>query len=130
HLQFVIVLAAFLPAVWMLLRPVTGAVALALGVGLVAVSPAVQARVLFDPWDVTVAAMLVAGALALGIWIVHGQADTAALAALFLAAALATKIEATAFVLPLLVIAAAAILVRRERERLRGLGLVVAGVVA
>ena len=96
HVQYAFVLIAFITAMWVLLRPHVSAPVLTVGLCAVAVSPALQVRTLYDPWDMMVAALWVAGAVAACIWLGGGGRVMLALSALFLAGSLATKVEAEA----------------------------------
>ena len=96
HVQYVIVLTAFVVTVWALLRPHANPVLLTGGAVAVMASPAVQARVLADPWDVMAASFWVIGALLAGLWYADDDRTHLALAVVFLTAALETKLEALA----------------------------------
>jgi len=119
HVQYVIALAAFVITVWALLRPHANPLLLTGGAVAVMASPAVQARVLADPWDVMTASFWVAGALLAGLWYRDGDRTTLALAVLFLTAALETKLEAIANTLILFALIALALALRRQWPRLR-----------
>jgi hypothetical protein len=119
HVQYVIVLAAFVVTVWALLRPYANPLLLTGGAVAVMASPAVQARVLADPWDVMTASFWVIGALLSGLWYSDGDRTRLALAVVLLTAALATKFEALANTLILFALLAVALALRRRWPSLR-----------
>ncbi len=119
HVQYVIVLAAFVVTVWALLRPHANPLLLTGGAVAVMASPAVQARVLADPWDVMAASFWVIGALLAGLWYADDDRTHLALAVVFLTAALETKLEALANTLILFALVALGLALRRRWPSLR-----------
>lgn len=101
---------------WHVLRPYVGAWPLTAGLSLVLWMPAARDQGLSGLADVPLACLFVSAAVLFG-------GGELALGSVFAAAALATKRDAIAFVAVLYIVAFAAVLVRRERERLRPLAI-------
>jgi hypothetical protein len=123
HLQYALALAAFAVTVWALLHAHADPVLRTAGAVAVLASPAVEERVLRDPWDVMTACFWVCGALLVGLWYEDGDRRRLALAVLFVAAALETKLEALSNTLILLTLVGLLLVVARQWPRLRELAL-------
>jgi hypothetical protein len=128
HLQFVMLLAAFLATAWSLLRPRADPALLTAALCLLAVAPGLHTQVLAAYADVPEACLWVAAVLALARWLWDGRGDLLALSAVFAAGALATKQEGLVLDGALLAVAAAVLLLAHERSRLGKLALVTAAV--
>jgi hypothetical protein len=130
HVQYALILIAFIAAMWVLLRPHVSAPVLTVGLSAVAVSPAVQVHTLYDPWDMMVAALWVAGAVAACIWLGGGGRVMLALSAVFLAGALGAKVEAEANTAVLFILVIVYLLWRRRFGDLRDGAVAAAAVIA
>jgi uncharacterized membrane protein YecN with MAPEG domain len=129
HVQFVIVMAAFLATAWSLLRPRADPALLTAALCLLVVAPGLHTQVLAAYADVPEACLWVAAVLALARWLRDGRGDLLALSAVFAAGALAIKQEGLVLDGALLAVATAALLLAHERSRLGVLALA-AGAVA
>ena len=140
HLQFVVVLAAFMATAWSLLRPRADAALLAGALCLLVAAPSLHTQVLAAYADVPLACLWVAAAVAIGLWLWDGRGDLLALGGLFAAGALAIKQEGIVLDVALFAVAAV-VLVAAARAgapappcarglRRRGHGRPVAGVCA
>jgi hypothetical protein len=101
---------------WRVLRPHVGAWPLTAGLSLVLWMPAARDQALSGLADLPLACLFASAALLFG-------GGELALGSVFAAAALATKRDAIAFVAVLYAVSFAAVLVRRERERLAPLAI-------
>ena len=126
-LLFVAFLAGLTSVAWTLLRPVVPVWTLTAGLSLLLWMPAARDQTLSQNADVPLACLWVAAVLLLGHWLATADPRTLALAALFSAAALAVKREGAIYSIVLWTVAAGALLVRREGERV--VPLAVAGAV-
>jgi hypothetical protein len=122
HLQFVLLLCAFVATVWSLLRPHVDPLLLGACLCLLLVSPALHMQLLGAYADMPVACFWAAAALALALWLAGGPADRLALAASFAAGALAVKQEGILFDAALFGIAGLALALARSRRRSAWLG--------
>ncbi len=130
HVQFVLVLIAFVAAMWVVLRPYANPIVLAAGLTAVAASPGLQIRTLYGPWDMTVACTWVAGAVLVGIWLAGGARRDLALGSVFLAGSLATKVEATANTGLLFLLVGLLLVGRRQWRSLRDAAVAAVAVIA
>ena len=111
HVLFAVFLGGLALVVWHVLRPHVDAWPLLAGVSLVLWMPAARDQVLTGLADVPLACLFASAVLLFG-------GGELALGSVFAAAALATKRDAIAFVAVLYAVSFAAVLVRRERDRL------------
>ncbi len=130
HLQFVVVLAAFMATTWSLLRPRADAALLTGALCLLVAAPSLHTQVLAAYADVPLACLWVAAAAAVGLWLWEGRGDLLALGALFAAGALAIKQEGIVLDVALFAVAAAVLVAARRPARLRRLGLAACAVAA
>lgn len=130
HLQFVVVLAAFMATTWSLLRPRADAALLTGALCLLVAAPSLHTQVLAAYADVPLACLWVAAAAAVGLWLGEGRGDLLALGALFAAGALAIKQEGIVLDVALFAVAAAVLVAARRPARLRRLGLAACAVAA
>ena len=114
HVLFAVFLGALALIAWQVLRPHVGAWPLTAGLSLLLWMPAARDQTLSGYADVPLACLFVTAVLLFG-------GERVALGSVFAAAALATKRDAAAFCAVLYAVAFVALLVRHERERLRGL---------
>jgi hypothetical protein len=112
HVLFAVVLGGLALVAWHLLRPYVGAWPLTAGLSLLLWMPAARDQALSAYADVPLACLFVSAVLLLA-------GEQVALGSVFAAAALATKRDAVAFCAVLYGLGFAAILIRRERTRLR-----------
>ena len=111
HVLFVVFLAGLTLVAWHVLRPHVSAWPLVAGLSLLVWMPAARDQALTGLADLPLACLFVSAALLFG-------GGELALGSVFAAAALATKRDALAFVAVLYAVSFAAVLVRRERDRL------------
>jgi hypothetical protein len=123
HLQFVVVLAAFMATAWALLRPRADAALLVGALCLLVAAPSLNTQVLAAYADVPLACLWVAAALGIGLWLWDGRRDLLVLGCLFAAGALAVKQEGIVLDTALFAVAAALLVVARETGRLRPLAI-------
>jgi hypothetical protein len=116
HVLFVVFLAGLALVAWQVLRPRVDALPLAVGLSVLLWLPAARDQALSAYADVPLACLFVSAVLLFG----DGRI---ALGSVFLAAALATKRDAVAYSVVLYAVAFGAVLLRRERERLRPLAI-------
>lgn len=121
HVQYVIALAAFVIAVWALLQAHAHPLLRTAGAVAVFACPAVEERVLRDPWDVMTASFWVCGTILVALWYREGERRHLALAVVFMAAALETKLEALSNTLILFALLALLLAACRQWPRLRDL---------
>ena len=121
HLQFVVVLAAFMATAWSLLRPRADVALLTGALCLLVAAPSLHTQVLAAYADVPLACLWVAAAAAVGLWPRDGRGDLLALGALFAAGALAIKQEGIVLDVALFAVAAVVLVAAREPARLRRL---------
>ena len=114
HVLFVSFLAGLALVAWNVLRPHVGTLPLTAGLSLLLWMPAARDQALSAYADVPLACLFVSAILLFG-------GERFALGSVFAGAALATKRDAIAFCAVLYSVAFVALLVRRERERLRAL---------
>jgi hypothetical protein len=114
HVLFAVFLGGLALVVWHVLRPHVGAWPLTAGLSLLLWMPAARDQALSAYADVPLACLFVTAVLLFG-------GERFALGSVFAAAALATKRDAVAFCAVLYGVALVALLVRRERERVRAL---------
>jgi hypothetical protein len=119
HVQYVIVLAAFAITTWTVLRPYANHLLLTAGAVAIVASPAVQERVLSDPWDVLTGMFWVIGALCAGTWYADEEGPRLALCVVFLAAALETKMDALSNTAILFALMALLLVVQKRWQSLR-----------
>jgi hypothetical protein len=112
HVLFVVFLGGLALVAWTVLRPHVATWPLTAGLSLLLWMPAARDQALSAYADVPLACLFVSAVLLLA----RGQI---ALGTVFAAAALATKRDALAFLAVLYAVGFAALLVRRERDRLR-----------
>ena len=130
HVQFVVLLAAFVAALWVLLRPQVDPVLLGAGLFLILMTQAIHIRLLTAYADIPLAVFWVAAAVALGLWVRGDGRDRLLLGALFAAAALATKQDGMVFCFVLFAATGVALALARDWRRLRELAIAGAVVVA
>jgi hypothetical protein len=130
HLQFVVVLAAFMATAWSLLRPRADAALLAGALCLLVAAPSLHTQLLAAYADVPLACLWVAAALAIGLWTRDGRGDLLVLGALFAAAALAIKQEGIVLDVALFAVAAVVLVAAHRPARLRALALAVCAIAA
>ena len=123
HVFFVAFLGGLALVAWHVLRPHVGALPLTAGLSLLLWMPAARDQALSEYADVPLACLFVSAVLLL-------SSEQLALGSVFAAAALATKRDAVAFCAVLYGLAFAALLVRRERERIPALLVAAAAVAA
>jgi hypothetical protein len=123
HLQFVVVLAAFMATVWSLLRPRADAALLVGGLCLLVAAPSLNTQVLAAYADVPLACLWVAAVLGIGLWLWDGRRDLLMLGCILAAGALAMKQEGIVLDAALFAVAAAVLVVARETARLKPLTL-------
>jgi hypothetical protein len=114
HVLFVVFLGGLALVAWNVLRPHVGTWPLVAGLSLLLWMPAARDQALAAYADVPLACLFVTAVLLFGD-------ERLALGSVFAAAALATKRDAVAFCAVLYAVTFVAVLVRRERERLRAL---------
>jgi hypothetical protein len=114
HVLFAVFLGGLALVAWNVLRPHVNALPLTAGLSLLLWMPAARDQALSAYADVPLACLFVSAVLLFG-------GEQLALGSVFAAAALATKRDAVAFCAVLYGVAFIALLVRRERERLRAL---------
>jgi hypothetical protein len=112
HVLFAVFLGGLAVVAWNVLRPQVGALPLTAGLSLLLWMPAARDQALSAYADVPLACLFVSAVLLLA-------GDRIALGSVFAAAALATKRDAVAFCAVLYGLGFVALLVRRERARLR-----------
>ncbi len=115
HVLFACFLAGLALVAWNVLRPHVEALPLTAGLSLLLWMPAAREQALSAYADVPLACLFVSAVLLFA-------GERVALGSVFAAAALATKRDAVVFCAVLYGVALVALLVRRERERLRALG--------
>lgn len=130
HLELWVVFAAALWTLAWLLAPLGRRWPWVLVIGLLAVSPVAIANVTLGVADLTMAALLGCGTLALGLWLDRGGLGYALLGAAFLAAAANTKNEGLAFAVAVLVAMALVVLAAGPRRRSKELLVCVGAVMA
>ena len=130
HLQFVVVLAAFMATAWSLLRPRADAALLLGALCLLVAAPSLNTQVLAAYADVPLGCLWVAAVLGIGLWLWDGRRDLLILGCLFAAAALAVKQEGIVLDAALFAVAAVLLIVAREAARLRPLALAACAVAA
>ncbi len=123
HLQFVVVLAAFMATVWSLLRPRADAALLLGALCLLVAAPSLNTQVLAAYADVPLACLWVAAVLGIGLWLWDGRRDLLMLGCILAAGALAIKQEGIVLDAALFAVAAAVLVVARETARLKPLAL-------
>ena len=111
HVLFAVFLAGLTLVAWHVLRPHVSAWPLVAGLSLLLWMPAARDQALTGLADLPLACLFVSAVLLFG-------GGELALGSVFAAAALATKRDALAFVTVLYAVSFAAVLVRRERDRL------------
>jgi hypothetical protein len=126
HGSAIVMFAAFMATTWVLLRPRCRPAPLVGGFLVVTVAPSFVAVAVFAQWDFMLALFATAMATSLWLWLTGDRDDTLALAALFAAACLATKMDGTGYAGCAFLVAAGACVWRRRWSELRRLG--VAGV--
>jgi hypothetical protein len=112
HVLFVVFLGGLALVAWTVLRPHVGTWPLTAGLSLLLWMPAARDHALSAYADVPLACLFVSAVLLLA-------SEQIALGTVFAAAALATKRDAIAFLVVLYALGFAALIVRRERDRLR-----------
>jgi hypothetical protein len=130
HLQFVVVLAAFMATAWSLLRPHADAALLVGALCLLVAAPSLNTQVLAAYADVPLGCLWVAAVLGIGLWLWDGRRDLLVLGCLFAAGALAVKQEGIVLDAALFAVAAALLVVAREAGRLKSLALAAVAVAA
>jgi hypothetical protein len=128
HGSAIVMFAAFMATTWMLLRPRCRPAPLVGGLLLVTLLPSFVAVAVFAQWDFMLALFVTATATSLWLWLTGDGDDRLALAALFAAACLATKMDGIGFAGSTFLIAAGACAWRRRWWELRKLA--VAGAAA
>jgi hypothetical protein len=121
HVLFVVFLGGLALVAWHVLRPHVDIWPLVAGLSLVLWMPAARDQALTGLADLPLACLFASAVLLFG-------GGELALGSVFAAAALATKRDAIAFVAVLYAVSFAAVLVRRERDRLAPLGVSALGV--
>jgi hypothetical protein len=115
HVALWIIFATFVwTAAWLMRTRGTGAVAL-VPLAILALTARSRGMIALGFADVTVAAFLAAGALAIGLWLDSGRGRYALLGGVFLAAAANTKNEGAAAAVAILLVAAAVVHLARLR---------------
>jgi hypothetical protein len=128
HLQFVIILAAFLATAWAFLRPRAGPALLTVALCLLVVAPGLHTQVLSAYADVPLACLWVAAVVALARWLWDGRDDLLIVSVLLAAGAAAVKQEGIVLDTALFAVAAVVLLTSGERSRLARLALAAAAV--
>jgi dolichyl-phosphate-mannose-protein mannosyltransferase len=119
HLLFVAFLAGLALVSVAFLRPYVGPWALAAGASIVLWMPAARDQAASENADAPMACLWVAAVLLVGLWFVREQSRWLALAAVFAAAAVATKREGAIYTAILLGLALLAVLLDRRRDRVK-----------